>query len=150
MYTSTRYLCTCTAFSNRKSEEKKKHACIYGFCQIQKVKSGKTQIGILVGRQSTSPPGTSPFGFWYPEDWRNSVLSAPRYPVDWRDSVLSASRYPEDWRDSVLSAFMHPVDWRDSVLSATRYPGNRRESDLSAPQVSCGLAELSHFSPQVP
>ena len=94
VYTSTRYLCTCTAFSNRKSEEKKKHACIYGFCQIQKVKSGKTQIGILVGRQSTSPPGTSPFGFWYPEDWRNSVLSAPRYPVDWRDSVLLPPQVP--------------------------------------------------------
>ena len=37
------------------------------------------------GRQSTSTPGNSPLGFWYPVDWRDSVLWATRYPVDWRD-----------------------------------------------------------------
>ena len=26
---------------------------------------------IRKGRKSTSPPGASPFGFWYPVDWRN-------------------------------------------------------------------------------
>ena len=79
-------------------------------------------------RQSTSPPGTSPFGFWYPVDCRDSVLLPPRYPVDWRDSVLWPPRHPVDWQDSVLSATRYSEDWRDSVLSA--------------PQVTLGLEDM--------
>ena len=39
------------------------------------------------GTQSFWPPR-------YPEDWRNSVLSATRYPVDWRDSSPFGPQVP--------------------------------------------------------
>ena len=32
------------------------------------------------GRQSTSTPGNSPLGFWYPVDWRDSVVLGPQIP----------------------------------------------------------------------
>ena len=69
--------------------------------------------------------------FWphrYPDDWRDSVILAPRYPVDWRDSVFLDPRYPVGWRDSVLLAPRYPVDWRDSVFSSPKYSVKWRDS----------------------
>ena len=37
-------------------------------------------VSMCKGPQSTSPPGTSLFGVWYPVDWRDSVLLAPQVP----------------------------------------------------------------------
>ena len=83
--------------------------------------SSEDHYSFSTSSKVTSPPGTSPFSFWYPVDWRDSVLLAPRYPEDWRNSVHSDTRYPEDWRDSVLSATRYPEEWRDSVLLAPGY-----------------------------
>ena len=73
------------------------------------------------GRQGTCPPGASPFGFWYPVDWRHSVLLASDTLWTGGTQQLWSPRYPMNWRDSVLLA----------------------------PQVPWGLAGLSPFGPQV-
>ena len=80
------------------------------------------------GRQSTSPSGTSHFGFSHPWDWRDPILSGL--------AGLSPFSHPDTRRTGETQSFQaprYPKDWRDSVLSA--------------PHVPLGLARLSPFSP---
>ena len=77
------------------------------------------------GRLSTSPPGTSPVGFWYPVDCRDAVLLPPPGALRtggtqsfWLPGTLLTGgtqslwppRYPEDRWDSALLAPSYPVD----------------------------------------
>ena len=93
----------------------------------------------------TSPPGTSPFSFWYPVDWRDSVLLAPRYPEDSRDSVLLAPRYPEDWSDSVLLA---QYFWPSGNLGTGRHGRTFLSRNTMCVYKPCAAAFTRRFSPR--
>ena len=80
------------------------------------------RVAALLASGTLWTGGTQSFGApRYPEDWRDSVLSAcglaglsllepPGTPRTGGTQFFGAPRYPGDWRDSVLSAPRYPVD----------------------------------------
>ena len=106
-----------------------------------------SKLGQVV--KSTSPPGTSHFGFLYSGDWRDSVVSTPQVP--WGLAGLSPFRPPgtlETGRTQPYNPPRYPRDWRDlRHFSHQLLLGLAGLSPFSPPQVPWGLAGVSPSSP---
>ena len=102
------------------------------------------------GHQSTSPPGTSPFGFWYPVPCGLAELSSVSPP-----RTLGTGRTQSFWPPGTLStggtqSFQAPGTLWTGGTQSFWPPGTLWTGGTPyfwPPKVPCGLAGLSPFSP---